>query len=607
MFIERIQVEEGFLNGLDVKFTSGLNVIIGARGTGKTSLIELIRFCLNVESSEEQHKISREHSLSILGSGQVTVTLNYNDQKVVVTRTVGDNLPRATGEYDSPLIFSQTEIETIGLESNGRMRLIDSFLSDELPTSAVEEQAISEVNSLTAEIESIQRDIEELDKDLSMLPLLNEELKNLTKLELNVSESSLELKNKTSALQSLSEQISKFSVEEVQGDHVQNNLAVWYNLIKAANEFSFEKDTIGNYNISMVQKIDSAKTQLSYALENVRFVWAFYDEKTKNINSERIATEGIARNLRQEVESIQAGSGTIMRRIQEVKQSQAKLLSLKDFSNIKKAFLENLFSKRNVVLDRLDLIRLNLHKSRMAVVKELNKLLKPMIKIDLIRNGQNRAFYSVINDMLKGTGLRNSDVAKTLSEQISPRALLEAIDNFDFNLISEIAQISKDRATRILAQFKNSFLGTMGTLYLDDDVSLQLLDGMDYKDLSTLSTGQRCTVVLPIVLAHINKTLIVDQPEDHIDNAFITNTLIKSILNRSSKGQIIFTTHNPNIPVLGNADNVIHLGSDGKHGYIENAGKLNNLNIVQAISTVMEGGEEAFARRSSFYHQFLNE
>ena len=45
MYIQRVQVDEGFLDGLDITFTSGLNAIIGSRGTGKTSLIELIRFC----------------------------------------------------------------------------------------------------------------------------------------------------------------------------------------------------------------------------------------------------------------------------------------------------------------------------------------------------------------------------------------------------------------------------------------------------------------------------------------------------------------------------------------------------------------------------------
>src|SRR5208337_1390523 len=70
MYIERVQIEEGFLDGLDVTFVPGLDVIIGARGTGKTSLIELIRFCLGVKGyTTESARRSVDHALSVLGSG----------------------------------------------------------------------------------------------------------------------------------------------------------------------------------------------------------------------------------------------------------------------------------------------------------------------------------------------------------------------------------------------------------------------------------------------------------------------------------------------------------------------------------------------------------
>ncbi len=83
MHIERVQIEEGFLDGLDVLFVTGLNVIIGERGTGKTSLIELIRYCLDVPGyTPESGKRSREHALSVLGGGQVTVTLASSGESV---------------------------------------------------------------------------------------------------------------------------------------------------------------------------------------------------------------------------------------------------------------------------------------------------------------------------------------------------------------------------------------------------------------------------------------------------------------------------------------------------------------------------------------------
>jgi Fe-S cluster assembly ATPase SufC len=75
--IERVRVEAGFLDGLDLRLVRGLNVVIGARGTGKTSLIELIRFCLNVKGhTAESNQQSLDHALSILDFGEVTVDID---------------------------------------------------------------------------------------------------------------------------------------------------------------------------------------------------------------------------------------------------------------------------------------------------------------------------------------------------------------------------------------------------------------------------------------------------------------------------------------------------------------------------------------------------
>src|SRR6185503_16122597 len=114
--IEGIKVEEGFLNGLDLRFSPGLNVIIGPRGTGKTSIIELIRFCLGVEGlSERSNVASRNHALAILGSGQITVTLRDDGETITVVRNAEDEEPRASAPFKQPIVLSQNEIEVIGL------------------------------------------------------------------------------------------------------------------------------------------------------------------------------------------------------------------------------------------------------------------------------------------------------------------------------------------------------------------------------------------------------------------------------------------------------------------------------------------------------------
>jgi hypothetical protein len=69
----------------------------------------------------------------------------------------------------------------------------------------------------------------------------------------------------------------------------------------------------------------------------------------------------------------------------------------------------------------------------------------------------------------------------------------------------------------------------------------------------------------------------------------------------SAQSQMILSTHNANIPVLGEAQKVIQLGSDGRRGFVATEGKLESPPVVQAITTVMEGGAEAFRKRAAFY------
>jgi hypothetical protein len=77
--------------------------------------------------------------------------------------------------------------------------------------------------------------------------------------------------------------------------------------------------------------------------------------------------------------------------------------------------------------------------------------------------------------------------------------------------------------------------------------------------------------------------------------------LIVSVLARDPNSQIIFSSHNANIPVLGEANRVIQLGSDGKRGFVLTAASLDTPEAVKAITTVMEGGLKAFDLRRTFY------
>lgn len=610
MHIKRMQVDEGFLDGLDIDFAAGLNAIIGSRGTGKTSIIELIRFCLDVSNTtSETTRRSRDHALSILGSGEVTVTLIDNSKEILVSRTASDDFPRATSEFRKPVIFSQTEIENVGLEAAGRLRLLDGFVNAKNVSESEERDILVECKTLTRQIELIRKELDDLEQAQRALPTLNAELQDTVKAEQDVSKTSLDLQKKTDLLTRQSEEISRISVTLQQVAHLKDTVASWSHEVKKASDYTppldFSLDLAENIAPDLPdlsKRIISVKERLSSELSEVINIYHALDNILKNCTANKVAQENIARQLRVEVEGIQAGAGAVLRKGQELREKIAKLDSMATYLAQRKVLMQGLIDKRAAALDKLDEIRTARYQARYEAAESLNRLVGPSIRVSVFRNGQIKKFSAAISESLRGSGLRYAEIADALAENLSPRVLMEAVDYFDTDLIAETANISEDRASRLLSHLKGADLAEICTINIEDEVTLQLLDGTNYKDISDLSTGQRCTVVLPLILSHADRMLIVDQPEDHIDNAFVAKTLIKVILSRNGQGQIIFSTHNPNIPVLGNAEMVLHLGSDGRRGFRLSSGPLTEKSTVTAISTVMEGGAEAFEKRANFYN-----
>jgi len=132
-----------------------------------------------------------------------------------------------------------------------------------------------------------------------------------------------------------------------------------------------------------------------------------------------------------------------------------------------------------------------------------------------------------------------------------------------------------------------------------DEPRIQLRDGENYKDSLTLSTGQKCTAILPILLMDSENPLLVDQPEDNLDNRFIFETVVGSIRRIKRCRQLLFVTHNPNIPVLADAERVFVLDSNGSAATKANEGSVDQ--CKPDIITLLEGGEEAFKRRKERY------
>ena len=356
-----------------------------------------------------------------------------------------------------------------------------------------------------------------------------------------------------------------------------------------------------------MSRITKAAGLVERAVVEISAVRSQIGEFQSDLTASKLLLEDRSRELRREIESLQTGAGAVAQRGQALRESRARLEALAKLRERRGTDLSAIALRRKDALGRLEEARSVRFKERAGVAHDLNTKLGPRIRIAIEQTGDFESYAAILADVLRGSGLRYSDLSRLLAESVSPRELIELSESGEFEQLADITGISKERAARALGYVRDTGLGEVVAIPVEDSVSLELLDGSDYKQTSELSTGQRCTVILPLLLEHEDRILIVDQPEDHIDNAFIVDTLIKAILSRNRDGQIIFTTHNANIPVLGGAQNVIQMDSDGKRGFVARAGTLEDSRIVDAITRVMEGGEEAFRRRAAFYGRYHSE
>ena len=121
------------------------------------------------------------------------------------------------------------------------------------------------------------------------------------------------------------------------------------------------------------------------------------------------------------------------------------------------------------------------------------------------------------------------------------------------------------------------------------------------KELQHHSLGQRASALILFVLSQReNDVIIIDQPEDDLDNQTIYEDVIKLVREMKPKVQFIFATHNPNIPVLGDADQ-IHACTFADDAISVQSGGIDDPAQQKTIVEIMEGGREAFNRRKEIY------
>ena len=603
MWISRIRVTGGFLGGLDVSLSQGLNVVVGPRGVGKTTFLELLRHAVGAQHAEQSPTSVRNRQSfldAVLGSGEVIVDVESSDggRHLVVDAKGGGQRQDLSRPI---LVLGQNELEEIASDASSRLNLLDlrTGAATVLPDRG-------DIETLTGEIFDLRVDVDERQEESTKRERLLADRELLLSQETALlGGSTVQLSEQRDRLRQAEESVIQSGqdlerIESIRGEVAEllasykrqlDRLLVTTDRAASLSQVPAVRDTLS--------QASDRSADVTTALLSAQNILGIAEAETREHN---IGAREAAAPIRDELEQAEAGLGQITAQLRNVDTALRALDENDAIVHEIAARHTTLLAQRSQLLDSAEQAEEVLYKTRAEVARSTTAQIANNVVVVVDHLADATDFRKFLQDSLRGSNTRAS-LIDGVADRVLPRQLLEMIEGGDAKGLAAVADIADDRAQKLIENMNDRhILQGLSRARLADNVDFRLRDGSVDKSVDVLSTGQKCAVTLPIVLSEQERTLILDQPEDHLDNAFLVTNIVSGLNARRRDGaQTIVATHNANIPVLGSAENVIVLKSDGKLGSVDVQGAFDSDVVVDKITRLMEGGRDAFARRSAFY------
>ena len=228
------------------------------------------------------------------------------------------------------------------------------------------------------------------------------------------------------------------------------------------------------------------------------------------------------------------------------------------------------------------------------------------VQINFIPEANRESFEKEVKDLIQKDGVRVNEDIQKLEEIVFGK---KGIDEYR-NIIRQIRadqELKESFSTifkKAIRELDTDKFYRLEELIPNDElvVSYKPEGGKKFVPLSTASAGQKTAAILTFILAYGNVPLILDQPEDDLDNKLVYGLVVKRLKIAKRNRQIIVITHNANIPVNGDAEYITSMDSDSVSVRKKYEGTLDQAEIRSEICDVMEGSEFAFSMRAHKYH-----
>ena len=615
-----------FADGTKIEFSDKLNCLMGGRGTGKSTLLYFI-WCALSDKPEEASTVSTLLRANLYSG---TITLNVqgaNGKEFIVTKTLGVEPLITSGganetitieelrNYFDPEFYPALKIEDIGRNPVDRLNLIDRRIYskvDEIRQQMRDGKISLDHNARTIRTENARlsecsdrlKDYSTAKADLSShrknkpVDLSEVEQKSIEQLDDADKIRNAEKRYKRNVVNRLEETLLKIGELE---DHVTkskklNDAVSTFSNSDILSEVAKEFEAV----LSKVHETAGhLRDVINASLGKVEVIAGPLEEKHRKQQTD--ATE-LKQKLSQHQEYI-SKYDSLSKRVEELKLLKEEIDDIEE--RRKKGDVE-----RKGLLTEFNNRKKELFNLRKSTVDTLNTELGEHVRITLTFGGLTENYENLLRNSLKGSNLRYNTIIPYIVENFTPDRFAAAIHSKDANELCKISAIDSERSAALISALHESpDIYEIETLYVEDlpefylKVERREVDGgiskADFKKSDELSTGQRCTAVLPIIFAVSDNPLIIDQPEDNLDNDFINKAVRKIIQSQKANRQLIFITHNPNIPVVSEAEFNIFLHYEDGASKVKISGTVDA--VKEEIVHLLEGGEEAFVTRQELY------
>lgn len=607
LYIRTIEIERES-ESLTIPLSPDLNTLIGVRGSGKSSLLETVRFGLGLELNQTSKDYKNKIVRRFLGAGNrllLHLSDAYGNTQYTIRREWGKRpeVLDAMGEHKEDLLpvkllptayYGQKDIEELG-EGFKPDYVEGKLLKEHLAEAKAEEAKLVEetervfgqlerISDLRSQREEVTQKIAHLELEIKQFEASG--LQELVAKELNFADDETKLDQIGNELEEMSERL----LEVVESYGWESYLS--YRTKEPGNAVFFEKEVFPIIQ-ELVKTGEEIQEKFSGSTSNGSSIIDRWEKVQTQFNELRESLQEEFRQAKQRINNPNVDVETHKQNKQALNREQTKLKTI----DAKLDEAQNLEQKLAECLSKLEAHRREMFEIINSEIQKLN---------DLGLSFRIEATYQGDKDEFKKWLAQNTN---RLHRDNHARRIAEYYDN-PIQIYRDLHQDDSELATilsggSLLPNFREAFSKDVNLLTWPVPNKYEFF--YNDKPLENYSIGQKSTALIAFVLAHEDKKLfIIDQPEDDLDNHTVAKEIIGRIRQLKPSTQFIFATHNPNILVLGDSEQVViceyHDDEDSiqsKYGF--KYGSIDSADIQQTAINIMEGGQEAFDRRKNVY------